>query len=88
MHATLLLTFPETDSGSEVSRESLESLAKQLGKSEAETVHWALRLLANQKLAEVYADDGPLSEEYLEWLQNEANKMLGPGPRIWKKKLF
>ena len=88
MHTTLLLTFPETDSGSEVSRESLENLAKKLGLSEAATVHKALRLLVDQQLAQEYADDGPLTEEYREWLQNEADKMLGSGPRIWKEKLF
>jgi len=88
MQATLILTFPETDTSDEVSRKSLENLSKQLGLSEVATVHRALRLLVQQRLVEVHSDDGPLSSEYREWLQNEANKLIEPGPRIWKKRLF
>jgi hypothetical protein len=82
------LNFGETDSDVGISRETLKKLAMGLGMTEAETVHLAIRNLANQLSGEGNLDGGPLTAEYLKWLQNEANKKLGNGSRIWKKSLF
>jgi hypothetical protein len=88
MATDLVLKFRETDNGLGVTRETLEALAKELGMTEEMTVHLAIQRLANEVLADYEPDDGPLSEEYVQWLNNAVKPLLPKGKRLSRKTLF
>lgn len=59
------LRFPDNDSLLKVSRDTLNRVATQLGLNETQTVHYALRRLADDLLPRYEKDDEPLTPEQL-----------------------
>jgi hypothetical protein len=100
MNTELILTFPETESGDRVTRQTLNALAMRLGLSEVATVHFAIRRLAREMVSGAdpatgaeaapwyEPDDGPLSEEYVKWLVEYARPLLPKGRRLSRQSLF
>ena len=58
---SLLFRFRPSDSAGGISRRTLTRLAKNLGVSETQAVHYALRKLAKEVLPAYAADDGDLT---------------------------
>ena len=57
----ILLRLREKDTGSGVTRDTLQQLAKTLGVSETDAIHKALADSARMYLPQYEADDGPLT---------------------------
>lgn len=61
----LLFRFRAADSPNGISRGTLDKLAEQLGCTETQAMHYALRKLAKELLPAYEADEGGLSEAQL-----------------------
>jgi hypothetical protein len=59
------LHFPYTDTAGAISRATLSQLATRLGKSEVETIHYALKLLAREESPAYEPDDGDLTAQQI-----------------------
>ena len=88
MSADLLLKFRDTDTDFGVTRETLEKLAKELGMNETMTVHLAIRQLASKHLPAYERDDGPLSADDAQWVNDQASAALPKGKRLSRKSLL
>jgi hypothetical protein len=64
--------MPEQDSETRISRSTLSRLAKLRGTSETEVLHFAARRLADELLPLYEADDGALTKEQLQRIQELA----------------
>lgn len=62
----ILLRYRDRDSALGVSRDTTLTLARELGVSETQVIHYALSLLAKQTLPSYRPDDGALSDRQLE----------------------
>lgn len=69
----ILFRMAETDSEVRISRETLTRMAKARGTSETEILHLAARRLADEILPLYEADDGPLSTEQMDRIQELAD---------------
>jgi len=67
--ARILLRYRETDSALGVSRRTTLKIARELGVSETQVIHYALALLAKQTLPSYEPDEGALSARQLEALR-------------------
>ena len=65
----ILLRYREADSALGVSRRTTLKLARELGVSETQVIHYALALLAKQALPSYEQDEGALSARQLETLR-------------------
>lgn len=63
--ASVLLRYRESDSAFGVSRDTALKLARELGVSETQVIHYALALLARQTLPSYKRDDGALTDRQL-----------------------
>lgn len=84
----LLLKFRDEDTEFGVTRDTLETLAKELGMNETMTVHFALSRLASERLPAYEKDDGPVSPSYADWLNETAAGALPRGKRIARRSLL
>ena len=73
----ILLRYRETDSTLGVSRRTTLKLARELGVSETQVIHYALALLAKQTLPSYEPDEGALSAR-----QHETLRKLEPQTRM------
>lgn len=61
----LLVNFRDQDTLTSVTRETLRLIAKALGLTETQTVHFALAKLRREVLPKYALDDGPVSDKTL-----------------------
>lgn len=81
----ITFNLPESDSDSGIGPTTLKCLCRTLDKNEEATINLALALLARVAMPHYDTeDDGPLSAEQREAIQNQA----GTGHMIIKKSLF
>ena len=73
----MVFRFRETDTRFGVSRRTTTRLAKQLGMTETEVIHFAIALLARDQLPAYDADDGALTAKQLDRI-----KQLEPQGRM------
>jgi len=76
---SLLLKFRPTDSSLGVTRETVKTLATQLGVPETQVVHLALARLAADLLPGYEPDDGPLTARQIAAVKADARKSLPQG---------
>ena len=62
----MVFRFRETDTRFGVSRRTTTRLAKQLGMTETEVIHFAIAQLAREQLPAYEADDGALTAKQLD----------------------
>lgn len=88
MGKKFLLKFGDEDTPYGVTRTTLKSLAKVLGMTETMTVQLALSRLASENLPAYEKDDGPLSRNYSDWLNETVGTKLQMGRRILHRSLL
>ncbi len=69
-------------------RDQLASISRDLGMSELDLIHIAIQRLHNEIFANQVPDDGPISEDYLRFLQSKANAVIGNTPLEFDQCLF
>jgi hypothetical protein len=67
----ILLRYRDKDSALGVSRETASRLAETLGVSETQVIHVALAQLARQTLPRYEIDNGPLTDEQYEAIEQQ-----------------
>lgn len=85
---SLRVAFKETDSTAGVTRETLQRMAQNLGKSETAVVHMALARLANETLPGYEADEQSLSDADLQAIRKMAQPFMPKGRVIKKRSLL
>ena len=73
----LLLRFRSNDSRLGVTRATVERLAEELGLSETQVIHYALRRLATELPSAYEADDGPFASGELREIQRTGGGRRG-----------
>ena len=71
---SLLFRLRPADTRSGISRKTLKELAAYFDVSDTQVIHHALRKLADEVLPAYEPDDGPLTDEQMEWIRNEVRK--------------
>jgi hypothetical protein len=67
----ILLRYRDKDSALGVSRETASRLAETLGVSETQVIHVALAQLARQTLPRYEIDNGPLTDEHYDAIEQQ-----------------
>ena len=84
----LMLKFRDHDTRFGVTRETLQTMANDLGVNETQVVHMALAKLAGEVLPAYEADDGPLTARQLATVQKLARFTQPQGRALKKEVLF
>lgn len=79
---SLLVRFRDKDSKEGVTRRTLKSVASALGLSETEAIHRALVEYAQRHVPRYESDDGPLSDEAYERIEEAVRRQHGEGTLI------
>lgn len=74
---SLLVRFRDKDSKDGVTRSTLKNVASALGLSETEAIHRALADYAQRHVPRYKPDDGPLSDEVHERIQEAVRRQHG-----------
>lgn len=85
---SLLLKFRTKDTRNGVTRRTIKALALELDVSETQVVHMALAKFASDQLPAYEADDGPLTEDQMHSLRQDAHARLPKGKILKKEVLF
>ena len=84
----LLFAFRAEDSEHGVTRATVQRMAQIKGLSETALIHLALANLARTTLPRYEPDDGPLTEEQLAAIREDASKYTPKGPLLSVRTLF
>jgi hypothetical protein len=79
---SLLVRFRDKDSRDGVTRRTLKKVASVLGLSETQAIHRALVEYAQRHIPRYEMDDGPLSSETYERIQEAVRRQHGEGTVI------
>jgi hypothetical protein len=86
--SNLFLTFRTKDTSTGVTRDTIQQLASQLDINETAVVHLALAKLAKETLPAYEPDDGPVTDQQVLVIQEEAKPLLPIGQTISRRSLF
>ena len=84
----LLVKFRSKNTEFGVTRETVKALARKLDVNETQVIYIALSKLANDVLPAYELDDGPLTEEFMEFLRKKAAESRPKGKLLSKVSLF